>query len=301
MVLNYTEIDNRVQKILNVLTTLGFSFEVFSNKRIIIVDNNVTFAEKRNIGIITMSGDKVSLRIYGHKCRGRIKSKMKTNEIIFKANASLTDVGSKTRALVRKFRDAELCVCCENATPSLSTAYFVNESSITGLGYLNEYMLTEDVQVREATNEEIKNVYTTVVEEEIQKFYPDLVNNPQQHQKMLKLWVEGALNMALPRKVHAYTTDGTDVILISKLADNSNYIAMAYVPPDKRGQAESVSVFKKIIDESPNGLSFHTNRDNRTVIGLAKHFGMKEYPSTSQNDLYFATKDGLVGATLMQQ
>lgn len=114
IVFNFAEVDKRIQKILNVVSILGFSFEIFSEKRINIIDNNVTFAEKRNVGVISKIGDKVSLKIYGYKKRTLLKNKMKVNEVIFKPNVSLTEVGAKTRALVKRYKDAEKSICSDN-------------------------------------------------------------------------------------------------------------------------------------------------------------------------------------------
>ncbi len=107
MIVNFQEVDKKVEKILDVLFKLGFSYEIFSPKRINIIDNNVQFAEKRNIGVITQYNDgKVSVRIYGYKNRQKLKQAMRSNEIVFSKNASLTDVGVNTRKLVRKYIDS---------------------------------------------------------------------------------------------------------------------------------------------------------------------------------------------------
>lgn len=107
MIVNFQEVDKKVEKILNVLFKLGFSCEIFSPKRINIIDNNVQFAEKRNIGVVTQYNDgKVSVRIYGYRNRQKLKKAMRSNEVVFSKNASLADVGANTRKLVRKYIDS---------------------------------------------------------------------------------------------------------------------------------------------------------------------------------------------------
>lgn len=300
MIYNYKEVDKRIQKILNVLSTLGLSFEMFSEKRIQIIDNNVTFAEKRNIGLITAIGNKVSLKLYGYRKRNTVKAKMKTNEVVFGPNVSLTDVGSKTRALFKALRTAEHNIFVESMIPTISTKYFVNEADITGIDYLTEYTINEAVSCREATYDEVYAAYRHAVEMEVDRYYPQYANNPARRKQMIDLWTNGALRAVWNKKFHAYTTDGTDLLFAITMPDDSTYVAMAYVPPEKRGQAASISVFKKLLDESPNGLSLHTNPSNRVVIGLAKHFGLQQYPSNNPNEVYYATQDGLDGANFMQ-
>jgi 2-hydroxy-3-keto-5-methylthiopentenyl-1-phosphate phosphatase len=106
MILNYQELDKKVEKILNVLFRLGFSYEIFSNQRINIIDNNVTFAEKGNIGVIVQkSTGHVSLRIYGHNKRVSFKRLFGKNEVIFKPGQSLADVGMITRKMLKKYEE----------------------------------------------------------------------------------------------------------------------------------------------------------------------------------------------------
>ena len=45
MIINFQELDKRLEKVLNVIVSLGFSYEMFSNQKINIIDNNVSFAE----------------------------------------------------------------------------------------------------------------------------------------------------------------------------------------------------------------------------------------------------------------
>lgn len=106
MILNYQELDKKVEKILDVLFKLGYSYEIFSNQRINIIDNNVTFAEKRNIGVIVLQkSGHVSIRIYGHNKRITFKKLFGKNEIIFKPNQSLTEIGMIVRKLIKKYED----------------------------------------------------------------------------------------------------------------------------------------------------------------------------------------------------
>lgn len=104
MIINFQELDKRLEKILNVLVSLGFSYEIFTNQKINIIDNNVSFAEKRNIGVITLlSSGKLTVRVYGYRKRVTLKYRMQLNEITFTKNAKLSEVGARTRALLKKY------------------------------------------------------------------------------------------------------------------------------------------------------------------------------------------------------
>lgn len=288
------EIDKRIQKIMNILYSYNLSFEVFSNNRIIIIDNNVSYATKRNIGVIIKSGSNVSLKIYGYTKRNKLKAKMRTNEVIFKQNETLGTVALKTHQLFKKYKDAENSLCYEEALHSISTNYFINEKAINKIGMLNE---SESVNIREASYEETAQAYRLAVEAEVDRFYPEYASEPETREKAIQAWLL-AFNNFWRHKVHAYTTEGDDVILVIRLHDGSNYIALAYTPPSKRGRTVTLNIFKRVIQESPQGLSLHTNKNNRVVIGIAKHYGLKEYPCNWSADCYLATKDGLAGATI---
>lgn len=104
MIVNFKEVDKKIEKILNILVSKGFSYEIFSEKRFNIIDNNVNFAEKRNIGVITQFNDgKISVRIYGHKNRHKLKDIMKVNEVIIKSSEGVSDASSKTTKLVNHY------------------------------------------------------------------------------------------------------------------------------------------------------------------------------------------------------
>lgn len=104
MIINFQELDKRLEKILNVLVSLGFSYEIFTNQKINIIDNNVSFAEKRNIGVITLlSSGKLTVRVYGYRKRVTLKYRMRSNEITFTKNAKLSEVGARTRELLKKY------------------------------------------------------------------------------------------------------------------------------------------------------------------------------------------------------
>lgn len=104
MIVNFEEVDKRIEKILDVLVQLGYSYEIFSPKRFNIIDNNVSFAEKRNIGVITQYNDgKIGVKIYGYKNRQKLKTLMRSNEVVFKASTTLTEIGSSVRKLFRKY------------------------------------------------------------------------------------------------------------------------------------------------------------------------------------------------------
>ena len=104
MIVNFQELDKRLEKVLNVIVSMGFSYEMFSNQNTNIIDNNVSFAEKRNIGVITLlKSGKLTVRVYGYRKRVTLKYRMKSNEIVFTINAKLSDVGSRTRALLKKY------------------------------------------------------------------------------------------------------------------------------------------------------------------------------------------------------
>lgn len=104
MIINFQELDKRLEKILQVLASMGFSYEIFTNQKINIIDNNVSFAEKRNIGVVTLlNSGKLTVRVYGYRKRVTLKYRMKTNEITFTKNAKLSEVSSRTRALLKKY------------------------------------------------------------------------------------------------------------------------------------------------------------------------------------------------------
>ena len=104
MIINFQELDKRLEKVLNVIVSLGFSYEIFSNQKINIIDNNVSFAEKRNIGVITLlNSGKLIVRVYGYQKRVTLKYRMRTNEIVFNANAKLSEVGARTRELLKEY------------------------------------------------------------------------------------------------------------------------------------------------------------------------------------------------------
>ena len=104
MIINFQELDKRLEKVLNVIVSLGFSYKMFSNQKINIIDNNVSFAEKRNIGVVTLlNSGKLTVRVYGYRKRVTLKYRMKSNEIVFTPNAKLSEVGSRTRELLKKY------------------------------------------------------------------------------------------------------------------------------------------------------------------------------------------------------
>lgn len=104
MIINFQELDKRLEKVLEVIASMGFSYEMFSNQKINIIDNNVSFAEKRNIGVITLlNSGKLTVRVYGYRKRVTLKYRMKSNEIVFTKNAKLPEVSSRTRELLKKY------------------------------------------------------------------------------------------------------------------------------------------------------------------------------------------------------
>lgn len=55
--------------------------------------------------------------------------------------------------------------------------------------------------------------------------------------------------------------------------DGRNYLSLAYVNPEARGTGIAARLLKRCMDDSPNGLTLDTQRNNVAMIGLAKKLG----------------------------
>lgn len=112
MIVNFEEVDKKIERILNILTSLGYSYEIFSAKRYNIIDNNVSFAEKRNVGCLTMNNNGIiSLRMYGYDKRVTLKREMHGNEVIFKQNTPMSEINASIRKLVRRYEKTYADIC----------------------------------------------------------------------------------------------------------------------------------------------------------------------------------------------
>lgn len=152
-------------------------------------------------------------------------------------------------------------------------------------------LLKESLSVREATKEEYEYAFKKVVQNEINKYYSDKSKEEQENayndflDDLDKVW---------RTKTHAYTTDGTDSFVLTPNKDGSNYIYLMYIEPEKRNGISALSMFKQALKDSPDGLSFHTNKMNK-LAKAAKRYGFVEYPSSHSNEIFMSNKEGIDG------
>jgi len=156
----------------------------------------------------------------------------------------------------------------------------------------NNLIVEDEVVIREATYEEYIAAFKKVAANEVEQFY---TNATPEQRHILEQQIIASADIIWDRLLHKYTITGEEILATLPNQDGSTYISMAYVPPMNRGNWGSIKAFKKCIEDSPNGVSLHTNRNNKRVINLVKYFGFTEYPSAHQNELFFANKPGIGG------
>lgn len=154
----------------------------------------------------------------------------------------------------------------------------------------NNY-LVESAGVREATYEEYLQAYDDVVKNEIDLYYKDCTE--EEKREVYKEFLEDS-DKVWKMRVHAYTTDGTDSLVLTPNKDGSNYVYSMYIKPEKRGGSAAIALFKQALKDSPNGMSFHTHKGNK-LARAAVRLGFKEYPSSNPNEIFMANKEGLGG------
>ena len=120
----------------------------------------------------------------------------------------------------------------------------------------NEY-LVESVGVREATYEEFVQAFEDVVRNEIDLYYKDYSDEDKEEvYESFMASVDDIWNM----RIHAYTTDGTDSLVLTPNKDGSHYVYSMYIRPEKRDGSAAIALFKQALKDSPNGMSFHTHK-----------------------------------------
>lgn len=162
---------------------------------------------------------------------------------------------------------------------------------IESLTYLkHKNYIIESTGVREASRDEYEYSFNKVVENEINMYYKD---KPESEQAIAYNELMNDMDDVWSKKVHAYTTDGTDSLVLTPNKDGSNYVYLWYIDPEKRGN-NSLAMFKQAVIDSPAGLSFHTNKNNK-LARAAVRYGFKEYPSSHPNEIFMSNKEGIDG------
>lgn len=156
----------------------------------------------------------------------------------------------------------------------------------------NDLLNEDDIKIREATFNEYMKAFREVSANEVNEFYK---NATPAQRNLLKRQIEASGKYIWPMLLHKYTVTGEEILATLPNSDGSTYISMAYVPPHARGNWSSIKALKQCIADSPNGVSLHTNRNNKRVIKLVQYFGFKQYPSAHPNELFFANKPGIGG------
>lgn len=154
----------------------------------------------------------------------------------------------------------------------------------------NNY-LVESAGVREATYEEYCQAFDDVVQNEVNLYYQDCTE--EEKEKTIQEFNDERDNI-WRKRIHAYTTDGTDSLVLTPNKDGSNYVYSMYIKPEKRDGSAAIALFKQALKDSPNGMSFHTHKGNK-LARAALRLGFKEYPSSDPNEIFMANKPGLGG------
>lgn len=146
--------------------------------------------------------------------------------------------------------------------------------------------------IREATREEYDNVCGAIAENEVTQYYPGLT--PDEHAAKVQEFLADN-DRVWNCHLHAYTYDGNQMLVTVPNKDGSAYIYLAYNEPTKRGTGLATMVMRKCIADHPQGLSLHTNKNNKLVRVLCKHFGFEEYPTKFPTEVFMANKPGIGG------
>ena len=156
----------------------------------------------------------------------------------------------------------------------------------------NNLINEDEIKIREATYDEYIAAFKKVAANEVNEFYK---NATEEQRNTLERQIVNSADIIWDRLLHKYTITGTEILATLPNNDGSTYISMAYVPPINRGNYGSIKALKQCIADSPNGVSLHTNKNNKRVIQLVQYFGFKQYPSVHPNELFFANKPGIGG------
>ena len=152
--------------------------------------------------------------------------------------------------------------------------------------------LASGINVREGTKEEFDKVWRTLLNHEMESYY-----NTTPKDELEKI-IQSGLDWGeyiWKRHNHAYTLDGNQMVVTALNNDGSTYICFAYLEPSRRGSGMASTLLRKIIDESPNGVSIHTDKGNSLVRGMLKHYGFTEYPSRHPTEIFMTNKPGIGG------
>lgn len=152
-------------------------------------------------------------------------------------------------------------------------------------------LIRESISVHEATRSEYEYAFKKVIQNEIDMYYKD--KTAEEQERAYNDFLDD-IDEVWDKKVHAYTTDGTDSFVLTPNKDGSNYIYLMYIDPEKRNGIAALAMFKQALQDSPNGLSFHTNKGNK-LAKAAIRFGFKEYPSSHSNEIFMSNKEGIDG------
>lgn len=146
--------------------------------------------------------------------------------------------------------------------------------------------------IREATREEFDHIEDIIREQQIAEYYADA---PEEEREEFRRSCMAEQDKVWNCHLHAYTHDGQQMLVTVPNSDGSAYIYLAYNPPSLRGTGIATTTMLKCIKDHPQGLSLHTNKDNRVVRGICAHFGFKEYPTKAKDEVFMANKPGIGG------
>lgn len=145
--------------------------------------------------------------------------------------------------------------------------------------------------IREATKDEYDRCNLGVVENEVNLEYPEPCPERDEFYRECLDDAEHIWDIRL----HAYTVDGTQMLVTVPNKDGSSYAYMGYVAEKDRRKGYGTALLKKAIEDSPNGLSLHTNKHNVASQALCKRLGFEEYPSVDDREIFMANRPGIGG------
>jgi len=144
------------------------------------------------------------------------------------------------------------------------------------------------IQLREMSREEFDSILLKAFREEAGSFHRD---DPGR-------FIEDGLEKAghtWNSRIHAYTIDGTQGLVTTRNKDGSSYIYLVYVPEEQRGQGIGSALVSRAVQDSPQGISLHTAKENTGAYNLYRRLGFREYPSVDPDERFMATKPNIGG------
>lgn len=145
--------------------------------------------------------------------------------------------------------------------------------------------------VREATKAEYEDCHRKVIMNEAELHYPE--PGPDRD-KFFNECMDDCEHI-WDIHVHAYTIDGTQLLVTVRNKDGSNYIYLVFVDEKDRGKGIGTMLIKQALKDSPNGISLHTSKNNDGAYALYKRLGFKEYPSVDDSERFMANVPGIGG------